>query len=225
MLMVVNPSSVSYVSVQPGRKLNHRQSKPPSASFSKNFPTILAYLKDLAAKHNVQSTLLLLPSPANLTSSTSYLAKRGDDREESPLDLPPASTADFEAQPSIPFAAKSLASKIPSCFTSKSACENATNSCSGHGSCSASLVNKKCFQCKCQSTVVRTNPDGSVQRWSWGGLACEKKDISVPFWLFATFGVAMTSLIAGGIGLLYGMGSEELPSVLSAGVGGPRAQK
>ena len=28
-----------------------------------------------------------------------------------------------------------------------------------------------------------------------------------------------------GIGLLAGMGSEELPGVLSAGVGGPRAQK
>jgi hypothetical protein len=59
----------------------------------------------------------------------------------------------------------------------------------------------------------------------WGGTACEKKDVSVEFWLFASFGVAMTGLVAGAIGLLYIMGAEELPSVIGAGVAGPRATK
>ena len=120
---------------------------------------------------------------------------------------------------------KPLPSRVPICFNSKEACQNGTNSCSGHGKCKASVANKNCYSCKCHSTVVHTNKDGSEQRWSWGGNACEKKDISTPFWLFASFGIFMTALIAGGIGLLYGMGSEELPSVLSAGVGGPSARK
>jgi hypothetical protein len=59
----------------------------------------------------------------------------------------------------------------------------------------------------------------------WGGTACEKKDVSVEFWLFASFGIAMTGLVAGAIGLLYIMGTEELPSVIGAGVAGPRATK
>lgn len=45
------------------------------------------------------------------------------------------------------------------------------------------------------------------------------------FWLFAGFGVAMAAAIAWGVGLLFSMGGEELPSVLGAGVVGPRAQR
>jgi anti-sigma-K factor RskA len=59
----------------------------------------------------------------------------------------------------------------------------------------------------------------------WGGTACEKKDISTEFWLFASFGIAMTALVAGTVALLYNMGSDELPSVIGAGVAGPRTTK
>ena len=59
----------------------------------------------------------------------------------------------------------------------------------------------------------------------WGGGACEKKDISVPFLLFASIGVGAAILISGSIGMLWGMGSAELPKVLSAGVGGSRPGK
>jgi hypothetical protein len=55
----------------------------------------------------------------------------------------------------------------------------------------------------------------------WGGPACQKKDISVQFWLFVMIGVALAFLISAGIGMLYSMGSEELPSVIGAGVSGP----
>lgn len=72
---------------------------------------------------------------------------------------------------------------------------------------------------------MRYNDDGTTKSVQWGGTACEKKDISVEFWLFASFGVAMTALVAGGIGMLYSMGAEELPSVIGAGVAGPRATK
>ena len=58
----------------------------------------------------------------------------------------------------------------------------------------------------------------------WGGGACEKKDVSVPFLLFAGFGTAMFAVVAGAIGMLYSMGSQDLPSVLAAGVGGVGAR-
>ena len=93
----------------------------------------------------------------------------------------------------------------------------------GHGECHKAY--NKCFKCKCTSTVVRVNDDGSKKTVQWGGNACEKKDVSVPFILFATFGVVFTMLIAGAISMLFGMGSEALPSVLSAGVAGPTARK
>ena len=55
----------------------------------------------------------------------------------------------------------------------------------------------------------------------WGGPACQKKDISVQFWLFVGSGVVLAFLVSAGIGMLYTMGAEELPSVIGAGVSGP----
>lgn len=72
---------------------------------------------------------------------------------------------------------------------------------------------------------MRVNDDGSKKTVQWGGGACEKKDISVPFVLFASFGTVMLALVAGAVGMLYSMGSQELPSVLGAGVVGPSARK
>ena len=72
---------------------------------------------------------------------------------------------------------------------------------------------------------MRVNDDGTKKTTQWGGFACQKKDVSVPFILFATFGVFMAAVIAGGIGLLYNMGAEPLPSVIGAGVAGPKAGK
>ena len=55
--------------------------------------------------------------------------------------------------------------------------------------------------------------------------ACEKKDVSVPFLLFAGFGTAMFAVIAGAIGMMYSMGSQDLPSVLAAGRGWSRSKR
>ena len=74
--------------------------------------------------------------------------------------------------------------------------------------------------------VIEGDKEGKGRKTiAWGGGACEKKDVSVPFILFASFGVAFTALVVGGIATLYGMGSTELPKVLSAGVGGAKAGK
>lgn len=53
---------------------------------------------------------------------------------------------------------------------------------------------------------------------SWAGAACQKKDVSVPFNIFLVFGIVITFVLAAAVNLMYGVGAEELPSVLSAGV-------
>lgn len=120
---------------------------------------------------------------------------------------------------------------LPRCFQSQSDCDKATNGCSGHGKCSmlhkgepGSEGRKDCYGCICTPTVVKKGDADKKQHTQttyWGGPACQKRDVSVPFWLFITSGVLFAFLISGGIGLLYSVGSEELPSVIGAGVSGP----
>jgi hypothetical protein len=100
-------------------------------------------------------------------------------------------------------------------------CVNTTNACSGHGKCYE--ARNRCFKCKCHATLLRTNDDGSKKTIEWGGGACEKKDVSVPFVLFSFFAIFMLTVVFGAVGMLYSMGSQDLPKVLSAGVGGGRA--
>ncbi|KAI8940314.1 hypothetical protein NX059_004010 [Plenodomus lindquistii] len=120
---------------------------------------------------------------------------------------------------------------LPSCFTSMSACEKSTRNCSSHGECK--LLHKgrgsgkdtetvDCYGCACVPTITKGEKDGNQQVTYWGGPACQKRDVSVQFWLFALSGVVLSFLVAAGIGMLYSMGSEELPSVIGAGVSGPQ---
>ena len=117
---------------------------------------------------------------------------------------------------------------LPSCFESQSECEERTHGCSGHGSCGVARKDqfgtKDCYSCKCVPTVKHKDEKGmesDTRTTYWGGPACQKKDVSVPFWLFVGTGVMLAFLITTGIGMLYSMGSEELPSVIGAGVSGP----
>jgi hypothetical protein len=112
---------------------------------------------------------------------------------------------------------------LPACFSSMSLCQSTTRNCSGHGSCVATHKGaNNCYACACKPTkeVFGDDPN-TVKHTYWGGPACQKKDVSIPFWLFVGTGIILSGLIAGGIGMLYSMGSEELPSVIGAGVSGP----
>lgn len=62
---------------------------------------------------------------------------------------------------------------------------------------------------------------GGKKTTYWGGPACQKKDVSIPFWLFVGTTLTLMFLVGSGIGMLYSMGAEELPSVIGAGVSGP----
>jgi hypothetical protein len=119
-------------------------------------------------------------------------------------------------------------SPLQTCFSSQHACESGTNNCTDHGICSLKFSIKtgenttnNCYGCVCSSKVTK-NPDGSKKTTYYGGGACQKKDIVAPFWLLAGTTVFFISLISFVIGLLYSMGNDELPSVIGAGVSGPR---
>ncbi|OKL56897.1 hypothetical protein UA08_07850 [Talaromyces atroroseus] len=109
---------------------------------------------------------------------------------------------------------------LPVCHSTNTSCTSATNSCSGHGSCY--LKAGDCYACKCHKTTVRT-ADGSIRTVQWGGPACQKEDISTQFFLIGTITVLAILAVAGGISMLFSVGQEELPSVISAGVSSVRA--
>ena len=119
---------------------------------------------------------------------------------------------------------------LPACYTSRPDCDSATHGCSGHGACAlrysypegaGSSSNITCFACACEAEVGE-NAAGQRVTTRWAGPACQKQDVSVPFWLLGGFSVVLVSVVTWAIGLLYGMGAEELPSVIGAGVAGPR---
>lgn len=115
---------------------------------------------------------------------------------------------------------------LPGCYTSLSTCQAITRNCTGHGACTLKYTDKDastsgapCYSCACTADV-RTNADGTKKTTRWGGPACQKKDVVMPFWLLAGFSIFLISLISWGIGNLVSMGNEELPSVIGAGVSG-----
>ncbi|KAJ5985151.1 hypothetical protein N7499_008571 [Penicillium canescens] len=117
----------------------------------------------------------------------------------------------------------------PVCHASNSSCAEATNNCSGHGSCYLKYgsgvegTTGNCYACQCQQSVIR-NSDGTTKTVQWGGSACQKRDISSPFFLVAGVSLLAIVLVGSAIGMLFSMGSQELPSVISAGVGAPKTQ-
>lgn len=123
-----------------------------------------------------------------------------------------------------------LANSGPTCHASESSCLEATNNCSGHGSCYKSSKSESeasagdCYTCKCKDTVVK-NQDGSVKRVHWAGSACQKRDISSPFFLIASVSIIGTLAIGAAIVLLFNVGQNELPGVIGAGVGSAGTQK
>ena len=66
---------------------------------------------------------------------------------------------------------------------------------------------------------------GGTQTTRWAGTACQKKDVSSGFFLLAGLSIALVGMATWGVGLMCSIGQEELPSVIGAGVAGPRAQK
>lgn len=113
---------------------------------------------------------------------------------------------------------------LPPFFNSLASCEKTTLNCSGHGECkllhkAQDKTQQDRYGCACSPTIVGKGNTRKVTNWA--GPACQKKDISVQFWLFVGTGVMLAFLISTIIGMMYSVGSEELPSVIGAGVSGP----
>ena len=82
---------------------------------------------------------------------------------------------------------------------------------------------RHCYACKCGKTVLERGK--GVKTVQWAGPACARKDVSSSFWLLVAVSVGLVATVSWGVGLMFSIGQEELPSVIGAGVAGPRAQK
>jgi len=148
-----------------------------------------AFLQSALANNNIHIALLTY-------STSTGMNKRAP--QQSPL---PA--------PQLPI------SSVSTCHLDAEICSNSTNSCSGRGQCvEATKAGRTCFVCACLSTK---SDDGKTQ--DWAGEACERKDISGPFVLIAGTVIGLLIIIVGSVSLLYGVGDEQLPSILTGGVG------
>ena len=128
---------------------------------------------------------------------------------------------------------------VPACHTTLDACNSATFSCTGHGSCKEKRArveglsaggshtggsgssNTSCWSCACVPTVEQVKTGGRKVT-EWTGTSCQKRDVSVQFILLAGFSILMVAAVTWAVGLLYSMGAEELPSVIGAGVALPK---
>lgn len=185
-------------------------------------------------------TLLIMPATPktakrSITSTYGTYTKPLSSRQqqqpqpEEPLSSPSSPSTHRPSAPEILQASTSPLPHgvLPICHPSLESANAATNNCSGHGTAyrkSGREGEIECFACKCSKTVL-TADNGGVKTVYWGGPACQKKDISVPFFLLAGLSIALVGAVAWGIGLMASIGQEELPSVIGAGVTGPRAQK
>lgn len=170
----------------------------------------------LARRSPEEEPLESQPPPSSSSSSSSSTASSAPASTPTPSQAPNNSTT------------KPLKHNLPICYNSLDACISTTNNCSSHGECYKKYSSlsedgegsgKDCFACKCKPSVTRDS-DTNVKKVYWGGAACQKKDVSMPFFLLAGISIFLVTVISYGIGLLFSIGQETLPSVLGAGVAG-----
>ncbi|CAG7927109.1 unnamed protein product [Penicillium olsonii] len=194
------------------------QDSSSSVADSRLLRSLINHLTKLLASSQREVTAVILPPGS--TSVT--LSRRGEKSIRSSVgsqNIAQQSTQD-----------SSLPSTLaPVCHSSNSSCAEATRNCSGHGSCylkfgtGAEGTTGNCYACKCQQSIVK-NSDGTTKTIQWGGSACQKKDISSPFFLVAGVSLLAILLVGSAISMLFSMGSQKLPSTISAGVSNPRSQ-
>ncbi|EEP76613.1 predicted protein [Uncinocarpus reesii 1704] len=178
----------------------------------------------------VDTTVVVLPGnrwkSSSFSKSEPSIQSSGYSHRRHSSHLPPM----FPRDSNMTKPNNTLSTLLPVCYATNDTCTTRTNSCSGHGYCylkrQGAAKGGECYACKCLRTVDYTDPDKNTTKTiQWGGPACQKKDVSMPFWLLGGFSLLLVVGIWFAIGLLWQMGQEELPSVLSAGVTAPRAQK
>ena len=199
-------------------------------------------LMNFAKRQEMSVVVVLLPETSRYRKSAakpygSYampgqrqLARRQDAEEPMTASEPvasPSATPQLNQVPADNPANNRLNVTIPgACYATLEACNDWTNSCSGHGNCYQKSGKDggrpPCFACMCTPQedhfLQGENKIPSYRIIYWGGAACQKKDVSSSFWLFITFTVVMVVLVSWGIGMLFSIGEEKLPGVIGAGV-------
>lgn len=182
-------------------------------------------LQALAQAGTMETAIVLDPSSTSRASANGELRRREIKTEKvlsqnkgvaTPEPAIEETTPDFKPHS---FVAKKTG-PIAACFNSQNSCETATGNCSGHGVCSNKYgpdASKACFACHCLATTEK-NAQGKNSRYHWGGAACQKIDVSTPFWLLAGFTIVMVGVVGFSINLLFSVGEEKLPGVIGAGV-------
>ncbi|KAJ5504692.1 hypothetical protein N7463_007566 [Penicillium fimorum] len=202
-------------------KLSFKKASGNSLLGTKLLETLLLHLAEISSTSNREITTIVLPPGVKLEGSSPRGARQS---------LAPVAAQQNAFKRSTPHSTIPLHSTLaPVCHVSNASCVESTNDCSGHGSCYRKYGSGvegstgNCYACQCKETIVQ-NSDGTTKKVRWGGAACQKRDISSPFFLVA--GVSLLAILLAGsaIGMLFSMGSQELPSVISAGVGGPKSQ-
>ena len=195
----------------------------------------LQHAQDYAYKHDIHLMIALMPFqathettwPEELLVVPSQHARRPLSRRSDPDS---SSFAESQASKNIfqRDEERIIHGILPSCFRSMEICEQETKNCTGRGECKQIYEDKEgdksCFRCACKAKEVKDENGNIIKRTGYGGPACQKRDISFQFWLIAGFSIAMIFLISWGVGLLYSIGQEELPSVLGAGVPGAKSR-
>lgn len=104
------------------------------------------------------------------------------------------------------------------CYTSQDQCSNSTASCSGHGACvqgrrvgPATTSGTECWVCQCAVTK-----DTSGRNRYYGGSMCQKEDLSSQTFLLVGSVFLLVFICISAVALLGSVGSEPLPSTLSA---------
>ncbi|KAI9850853.1 MAG: hypothetical protein M1838_004922 [Thelocarpon superellum] len=232
--------------------IHHRSSLNPEFSSAMAYLLeVIDFLERSARSGDQESTVIFFPpsTPTGNSRDPSYgdltqlhtpqKSKRQNQSPEEPLEPQPTPTPSTRPHsngtvPPPPPMLPSPGSFIPVCHASHEACETATGACFGHGSCEKKYEttgedgrsHRACFACACKPSLVETGGSGGKGRKTihWGGAACQKKDVSSPFFLLAGLTVLLIAVISWGIGLLFSVGQEDLPSVIGAGVSGPKAR-
>ncbi|CAG8367356.1 unnamed protein product [Penicillium salamii] len=187
-----------------------------SAAGAQLLRSLIAHLTELSASSQREITAVILPP-----GSKSATLRRGAKNVRSSI-----GNHNFaRSTPDSPL----LSTLAPVCHSSNSSCAEATRNCSGHGSCYLKFgsgvegTTGNCYACRCQQSIVK-NSDGTTRTVQWGGSACQKQDISSPFFLIASVTLLVILLVGSAIGMLFSMGAQKLPSTISAGVSNPRSQ-
>jgi hypothetical protein len=135
-----------------------------------------------------------------------------------------STTASETKQTASAAQSKYIKGVAPLCYTTLDSCITSTNSCSGHGDCykktNGTETTSACFACQCKPQQESSTRGDRTYKWvtHWGGGACQKKDVSAPFWLLAGFTIAIVAVMGWSVGMLYSIGEEKLPGVIGAGV-------